>query len=346
MSPAAGSLARQADGWQTVGWVVLGSAPRDVREGLFAFFRVVCFRLRGDSRAARRTSATSASSTPTARITALASATRRCRAGTARCSTAGRTAARTGTPATSSTPRSRGVPYNDRQPSRTATASAWRTAARTATAAYGYSCADPRQHPWNAILLDDNQDQTVCVPATSTLRSSSTVPDAKRSRRADLRPERDYDAQFPSEDAGAAGRRSGRRGGRWLRRGRLGRRRARRDAGRDARCRDRRDASRRRRRRVRRDDRLRAREGGRRDRRADRRGARGRLAPRVARLLRAAPAPGRPRGARPRRRGERRRARARARRAAPRSAAPVAVRALPRAASRRSISASRSGDRG
>jgi hypothetical protein len=35
----------------------------------------------------------------------------------------------------------------------------------------GYVCDDPRQPPWNAAIIDDNQSERVCIPA----QSSSTV---------------------------------------------------------------------------------------------------------------------------------------------------------------------------
>ena len=46
----------------------------------------------------------------------------------------------------------------------------------------GYICADPRQPPWNAAIVDDNQGQQVCIPgySSSTAPSgsgSATLPD-------------------------------------------------------------------------------------------------------------------------------------------------------------------------
>ena len=71
----------------------------------------------------------------------------------------------------------------------------------------GYICADLRTPPWNAILLDDNQDQHVCVPGNqSAFDETGNLPDA------DLpicQADPDIDAAFPappvstSEDAGA-----------------------------------------------------------------------------------------------------------------------------------------------
>jgi hypothetical protein len=38
----------------------------------------------------------------------------------------------------------------------------------------GYICADPRQPPWNAAIIDDDQAQLVCIPGYSS--SSSLLP--------------------------------------------------------------------------------------------------------------------------------------------------------------------------
>jgi hypothetical protein len=39
----------------------------------------------------------------------------------------------------------------------------------------GYICADPRQPPWNAVIVDDNQSQQVCIAAFSSKRPPQGV---------------------------------------------------------------------------------------------------------------------------------------------------------------------------
>jgi hypothetical protein len=95
-----------------------------------------------------------------------------------------------------------GCPYNDRQTSRTAHSFCLEDCSTNSDCRYGYSCADLRQYPWYAILLDDNQDQMVCAPNLDTA-FFDTVPDANAPVAPICDPNGDYDAQFPSEDAGA-----------------------------------------------------------------------------------------------------------------------------------------------
>ncbi len=56
-----------------------------------------------------------------------------------------------------------GCPYNDRQPSRTGRAFCMKQCGSNGDCRDGYVCADPKQPPWNAIILDDDQIQLVCI---------------------------------------------------------------------------------------------------------------------------------------------------------------------------------------
>jgi hypothetical protein len=41
----------------------------------------------------------------------------------------------------------------------------------------GYICADPRQPPWNAAIIDDDQSQLVCIPGYSSSTALVSTPD-------------------------------------------------------------------------------------------------------------------------------------------------------------------------
>jgi hypothetical protein len=94
-----------------------------------------------------------------------------------------------------------GCPYNDRQPSRTAHSFCMEDCNTNSDCRYGYTCADLRQPPWNAILLDDNQSQTSCVPNADPGFVSSS-PGANPAPAPICSANPDVDAAFPSEDAG------------------------------------------------------------------------------------------------------------------------------------------------
>ena len=67
-------------------------------------------------------------------------------------------------------PEVQGCPYSDRQPSRTAHSFCLKGCSHPSDCRQsdGYTCADPRLAPWNALLLDDNQSHTgMCIPDTS-----------------------------------------------------------------------------------------------------------------------------------------------------------------------------------
>ena len=57
-----------------------------------------------------------------------------------------------------------GCPYDDREPSRTGHTFCMKDCAHDSDCRSGYICSDLRVPPWNAILLDDNQDQAVVRP--------------------------------------------------------------------------------------------------------------------------------------------------------------------------------------
>ncbi len=42
----------------------------------------------------------------------------------------------------------------------------------------GYVCADPKVAPWNAIILDDDQNQPVCMPTPSLIDDAGLPQDA------------------------------------------------------------------------------------------------------------------------------------------------------------------------
>lgn len=99
-----------------------------------------------------------------------------------------------------------GCPYNDREPSRTAHSFCMEDCTQNSDCRYGYSCADLRLPPWNAILLDDNQDQPACAPNLD-LSFISSIPGEDAGVAPICDPNGDYDAQFPnepSEDAGGS----------------------------------------------------------------------------------------------------------------------------------------------
>jgi hypothetical protein len=57
-----------------------------------------------------------------------------------------------------------GCAYNDyNSPSRTARSLCLKTCGSDGDCRDGYVCLDPRQPPWNAQILDDNQNQRVCI---------------------------------------------------------------------------------------------------------------------------------------------------------------------------------------
>lgn len=57
-----------------------------------------------------------------------------------------------------------GCMYNDRTPSRTGRTFCMAQCSYTSDCRQGYICADIRNAPWNARVLDDNQVRMVCIP--------------------------------------------------------------------------------------------------------------------------------------------------------------------------------------
>jgi hypothetical protein len=73
-----------------------------------------------------------------------------------------------------------GCPYNDHQPSRTAHSFCMKDCHQDGDCRAGYVCRsrqDLAGPPWDALLLDDNQDQKICVPLSDQTFASGT-PDA------------------------------------------------------------------------------------------------------------------------------------------------------------------------
>ncbi len=100
-------------------------------------------------------------------------------------------------------PEVQGCDYNDRQPSRTSKSFCMAGCTTNSDCREGYECKDARQAPWNAILLDDNQNQPVCVPTNDDNPfgdTYSTQPDAEAPV---CQAFPDIDAALPAEvDAG------------------------------------------------------------------------------------------------------------------------------------------------
>ena len=73
-----------------------------------------------------------------------------------------------------------GCGFNDRNtPSRTGQTFCMAQCNGNSDCRTGYVCADPRQQPWNALILDDNQAELVCiVPPDSNGATNASVPDA------------------------------------------------------------------------------------------------------------------------------------------------------------------------
>jgi hypothetical protein len=65
-------------------------------------------------------------------------------------------------------PEVQGCTYNDRDPSRTGESFCMEGCQTDGDCRTGYECVDARQPPWDALLLDDNQNQKVCVPSPDT----------------------------------------------------------------------------------------------------------------------------------------------------------------------------------
>jgi hypothetical protein len=64
----------------------------------------------------------------------------------------------------------------------------------------GYVCADPRDPPWNAVILDDNQNKRSCLPIP--LESQGAVPKDEPICRPTLQDAGTIEASAPSTDGG------------------------------------------------------------------------------------------------------------------------------------------------
>ncbi len=69
----------------------------------------------------------------------------------------------------------------------------------------GYVCADPRQPPWNALILDDDQTQRVCIqrPSAATYDDAGTASVPPVCSSTNPNPVPDIDASTNEVEAGA-----------------------------------------------------------------------------------------------------------------------------------------------
>ncbi len=76
-------------------------------------------------------------------------------------------------------PNLQGCSYDDRHPSRTGRTFCMAQCSSDSDCRGGYVCADPRATPWNAVILDDDQGQRICIAApgpTSSTPGGDTDP--------------------------------------------------------------------------------------------------------------------------------------------------------------------------
>jgi hypothetical protein len=101
-------------------------------------------------------------------------------------------------------PAVQGCDYNDRSASRTGKSFCMAGCKSNSDCRAGYNCEDPRLPPWNADLLDDNQDQKVCVPGTDNAFTAAYGDDGGTDGEAPVcLAYPDVDAAFPTfPDAG------------------------------------------------------------------------------------------------------------------------------------------------
>jgi hypothetical protein len=72
-------------------------------------------------------------------------------------------------------PTVQGCGYNDRSPSRTGRTFCVKTCEDNSDCRAGYVCDDPRRAPWDAIILDDNQSERVCIVPESSATGGQGV---------------------------------------------------------------------------------------------------------------------------------------------------------------------------
>jgi hypothetical protein len=100
-------------------------------------------------------------------------------------------------------PEVQGCDYNDREPSRTSKSFCMAGCKTSSDCREGYVCADGRGAPWHALLLDDNQNQLVCLPDPDYATDAfSSQPDAQAPV---CQAFPDIDAAFPVMPAADAG---------------------------------------------------------------------------------------------------------------------------------------------
>jgi len=102
-------------------------------------------------------------------------------------------------------PAVQGCPYSDRELSRTGHSFCLEDCHQDSDCRADYICRDLRHNPWNAILLDDNQSQAVCIPNPDLAYVNQGVPVSENDAAPVCQADPDIDAAFPvppDEDAG------------------------------------------------------------------------------------------------------------------------------------------------
>jgi hypothetical protein len=94
-------------------------------------------------------------------------------------------------------PEVQGCSYNDRVPSRTGESFCMEGCTTDGDCRTGYECVDARLPPWGALLLDDNQNQKVCLPNPDSAFGQSYSSEADDPDAAVCQAYPEVDAAFP-----------------------------------------------------------------------------------------------------------------------------------------------------
>jgi len=98
-----------------------------------------------------------------------------------------------------------GCPYDDRTPPRLAHSFCMKTCASNEDCREGYICRDSRGQPFGALVLDDDQNKTVCIARSNSDRNvtSSEVPNVCRAASPVVEPIDAGPGSIRARDAGA-----------------------------------------------------------------------------------------------------------------------------------------------